>query len=174
EGTYEAKISSKDMKTYGKAIFRFFANNTDKEWDYNEFTNNKTGERTGNIITSLHEGSISNPDYYIKDVLDSDSNINWDYSEHNHPGTKTTSTFYPSGWDYNAKTGILQKTTKKSTGEPDGDRGFYNSFKLDSKYNKRMPAFHHIYSPHINQTIKSNNESFNYINYSFFYKLVFL
>ncbi len=163
EGTYEAKISSKMMKTYGKAILGFFARNTDKEWDYNEFTNSKTGEKFGNLVTSLNTSKVSGLGNYIKDILDSDQNITWDYSEHNHPGTRTTSTFYPSGWRYNAKSDDYSKITKRD-GSPNGDRGFYQSFKIDPKYNKRMPQYHHVSSPYLNKTIKYTNESFKRIN----------
>ncbi|WLD23935.1 hypothetical protein NU10_00665 [Flavobacterium dauae] len=53
--------------------------------------------------------------------IDSDSNINWDYT----PKGKFVKTHYEDG-------------------TPDGDRGFYHFFKSNPKYNKRMPAFHHI------------------------------
>jgi len=164
EGTYEAKISPKTMKTYGKALFNFFARNTNKEWDYNEFVNSKTGEIFGNIITSFQEKRVSGASYYIEDILDSNQDINWTYTVHNHPGKKSVKSFHPSGWRYNAKNSIYMKTYHESDGKPNGDRGFYQSFKLNSKYNKRMPAFHHVYSPDLNKTIKYNDESFNFIN----------
>src|SRR5690554_5924372 len=70
EGTYEAKISENTLKTYGKALFDFFSNNSDVEWKYNEFYNLKNKERFANILTSFKDGYIRNPNYYIEDILD--------------------------------------------------------------------------------------------------------
>ena len=159
EGSYEGKISSRMLKTYGKAIFRFFANNTDREWSYSEFTNENTGERFANIVTSYNKGTVQGISYYIKDILGGDSNINWDYNVHSHPNTASSKNFYPSGWTYN-KLGNLAKSIRKSDGKPNGDRGFYQSFKQDSKYNTRMPEYLEVYSPKLNKSILYNDETF--------------
>jgi len=41
--------------------------------------------------------------------------------------------------------------------------GFYDGFRSDSKYNRRMPRHHHVFSPYLNKTIRYDNESFNFI-----------
>src|SRR5690554_3655367 len=165
EGRFEGKISPSLLKTYGKSIFHFFADNTDVEWNYSEFSNSKTGEKFGHIVTSFHKSTVLGAAYYTEDILDSSPDINWDYNIHNHPSTyNNVKDFRPSGWNFNEKEGAYVKTIDESTGKPNGDRGFYQSFKLNPNYNKRMPNYFDVYSPKLNKTIKYNNESLYPIN----------
>ena len=162
EGTYEAKISEKTLKTYGKSLFDFFSNNSDVEWKYSEFYNSKSDERFANILTSFKEGYIRNPNYYIEDILDSDINNIWTFTIHNHPGEMTTELFYPSGWKYNSKNNLIPY--QNTDGSIGGDRGGYNYFKNNSNYSNRMPKYFHIKSPYLNKILKHDEKSIIRIN----------
>jgi len=145
----------------GREIFKFFARNTTKEWDYNEFSDGKTSSKFGYLSTSHESNIVNGSNALVKSVLDRSSDITWLYSEHSHPNARTIRDFLPSGWIYSGE-GVI-KTRNMSTKEPIGDRGFYDGFRSEPKYNARMPRYHHVFSPYLNKTIRYDNESFNFI-----------
>lgn len=148
-------IYNEDVKN-GKNIFNFFAKNTRVEYDYNEFSNSKTGTKFATIHTSHISDELNGGYELIKSILDRDKNIKWNYSEHVHPNVREIERFYPSGWTYDGKGGF-----RRTNG---GDRKFYERFSSDPNYNKRIPKWHHVKSIYLNKTIKYNDKVFEFIN----------
>src|SRR5690606_12262779 len=104
-------MSSDDVKYgSGKSIFKFFADNTHKEYGYSEFKNNKTGNKFGFLITSGLDTRIYNVGKTIGDYLSVDQNVFLTYNTHNHP-TKYDPEWYHSG---TTPSGFI-KTSKLNT-----------------------------------------------------------
>lgn len=157
-------VSNAEVKSgKGKNIFNFFARNTRVEYDYNEFSNTKTGGRFGTLQTTHKSGKVEGVQELVSSILDISSDIRWDYSVHNHPDADTIKSFYPSGWEHNGLGGY-RLTRDYITKEPFGDRGVFDAFKSNPKYNNRMPKYHHVISPFLNKTIKYDNKNFYRIN----------
>lgn len=150
-------ISHAEVKSgKGKSIFNFFARNSRVEFDYNEFTNTKTGGRFGTLFTKHISDELPGADKLVRSILDISDDIRWDYSVHNHPNVTELKRFRPSGWTYDGKGGFkIEKT---------GDRQVFENLKNNPRYNTRMPKWHHVTSPYLNKTIRYNDKSFNFIN----------
>ncbi len=154
-------ISNEDVNN-GKNIFNFFAKNTRVEYDYNEFSNSKNGTKFATLYTAHMSGDLPGGTELIKSILDSSEQINWEYSDHSHPSARTTKEFLPTGWAYRSD-GSLTVTNDPRTKKPYGDRGVFDSFKSNPKYNNRMPNYHHVTSPYLNKQIKYNDKIFNFV-----------
>ena len=106
-------ISDAEVKSgKGKSIFNFFARNTGVEFDYNEFTDTKTGDRFGTLDTTHQSGKVGNVFTTVKSILDSSNDIRWDYSEHNHLDAQALKEFLPTGWERDGNGGFILTRNK--------------------------------------------------------------
>jgi hypothetical protein len=125
-------IVGRNLKDIEKA-YKFFADNSDVEWQYNIYENKS---KVGTLATSHTEGSIENYAELSYLILNKYSDIKLLYSSHSHPGTydsKTGWPAYPSGYTYELKPDLANL----------GDRDNYKYYK--DSYAGRIPSMFNIY-----------------------------
>nr|WP_233173298.1 JAB-like toxin 1 domain-containing protein [Flavobacterium sp. ASV13] len=113
-------------------IYKFFAKNTNVEWQYNVFQ----GKNTVATLATSHTGkSIENYADLPSRVMEN-SDIKWIYNSHSHPGKFDPDTnwpAYPSGY-----------TNDLKYSPEEGDRDYYFLYKKD-KYQGRVPSMFNIF-----------------------------
>ncbi|WP_449401395.1 RHS repeat-associated core domain-containing protein [Chryseobacterium wanjuense] len=154
KGFFDKKFSSSsntilinnNTKDLSKA-YKFFAKNSNVEWQYNVFKDQKT---VGTLATSHSEGTVENRAALGYRVLNADPKIKLIYSSHSHPGKFDSSTgwpAYPSGFDYNL-----------NPSNESGDRQNYGFYK--DNYPGRVPSTFNVFVPdNPDASVNYNNSS---------------
>lgn len=139
-------LVNNNTKDLSKA-YKFFAKNSDVEWQYNVFKGDKT---VGTLATSHTDGSVEDRAALGYRVLNADPKIKLIYSSHSHPGKFDSSTgwpAYPSGFDYNL-----------NPSNESGDRQNYGFYK--DNYPGRVPSTFNVFVPdNPDATVNYNNSS---------------
>ncbi|WP_164463862.1 DUF6443 domain-containing protein [Chryseobacterium sp. G0186] len=139
-------LVNNNTKDLSKA-YKFFAQNSGVEWQYNTFKGDKT---VGTLSTSHTPGRVQNQANMRAHVLAADPNIKLTYSSHSHPGKYDSSTgwpAYPSGFDQN-----LNPTNES------GDREGYGYYK--NNFPGRIPSTFNVFVPdNPDAVVNYNNNS---------------
>ncbi|WP_412851058.1 JAB-like toxin 1 domain-containing protein [Chryseobacterium sp. PMSZPI] len=126
--------------------YKFFAKNSNVEWQYNVFKGDKT---VGTLATSHTDGSIEDRAALGYRVLNTDSKIKLIYSSHSHPGKFDSGTgwpAYPSGFDSNL-----------NPSNESGDRQNYGFYK--NNYPGRIPSTFNVFVPDNPDAVINYNNS---------------
>jgi RHS repeat-associated protein len=138
-------LVSRNTKDLSRA-YKFFAKNTDVEWQFNIFKGDGT---VGTLATSHTAGSVENRAATGFRVLNSDPKISLIYSSHSHPGKYDPSTgwpAYPSGFDHHLK-----------PSNESGDRDNYDFYKQN--YPGRVPSTFNVFVPDNPDAVVNYNSS---------------
>jgi len=127
-------LVNKNTKDLNRA-YKFFAKNTNVEWQYNVFKGKNT---VGTLATTHKEGTINDWGEMAYRVLSKDSSIKLIYSSHSHPGEYNSETKWPA-----YPSGFYQNLTPRD--DEEGDRQNYEYYKRN--YNGRIPSTFNIYVP---------------------------
>jgi hypothetical protein len=125
-------IVGRNLKDMERA-YKFFADNSGVEWEYNIYENKS---KVGTLATSHTEGSIESHADLTYRILNKSSDRKLIYSSHSHPGTYDSETgwpAYPSGYTYQLKPDLANP----------GDRDSYKYYK--DNYAGRIPSMFNIY-----------------------------
>ena len=125
-------IVGRNLKDMEKA-YKFFADNSNVEWQYNIYENKS---KVGSLASSHTDGGIENYAELAFRVIGKNANIKLLYSSHSHPGTydsKTGWPAYPSGYTYQLKPDLANP----------GDRDNYQYYK--DNFKDRIPSMFNIY-----------------------------
>ncbi len=126
--------------------YKFFAKNSNVEWQYNVFKGDKT---VGTLATSHTDGSVEDRASLGYRVLNADPKIKLIYSSHSHPGKFDSSTgwpAYPSGFDSNL-----------NPSNESGDRQNYEFYK--NNYPGRVPSTFNVFVPDNPEAVINYNSS---------------
>ena len=164
EATTVFTMTNTDVKSgNGQKIFQFFADNSDVEFGYSEFKNQKTNTKFGLLMTSNKFKKIHNVVEEVSSVLDHHKDVNMVYNSHSHPQSYDPEWYHsgttPSGFIQSSELNTsLRPGVNKNTGKPIGDRAVYKTLK--EKYGNRIPAFFDLYTPNAkNINIKYNDRT---------------
>jgi JAB-like toxin 1 len=127
-------VVGKNIKDLKKA-YKFFAGNTEVEWELNIFENKS---KAGALATSHTKGSVESYAAVAWRALDKNIDLKLIYNSHSHPGEYIPESgwpAYPSGFHPSFK--INRKES--------GDRAYFSSYK--DIYGKRVPSMFNIYIP---------------------------
>ncbi len=129
ENTIIVGRNLKDMEN----AYKFFADNSDVEWQYNIYENKG---KLGSLASSHTDGLIENQAELSYRLLGKNADAKLLYSSHSHPGTydsKTGWPAYPSGFTYQLKPDLANP----------GDRDNYKYYK--DNFAGRIPSMFNIY-----------------------------
>lgn len=117
--------------------YKFFAINSDVEWEYNVFTNYVTGKSVSTLTTTHDEEQIHRFGDIIYQALKMEPNFILEHSSHSHPGHYRRNGWpaFPSGFTIN-----LEIDAKNP-----GDRDAYIWHK--KKFGDRIPNIYNIFIP---------------------------
>ncbi|MBB6329594.1 RHS repeat-associated protein [Chryseobacterium sediminis] len=136
QSTILVNNNTKDLKR----AYKFFAKNSNVEWQYNVFK----GDRTVGTLASTHtKGSVENWGSLAYRVLGADSKIKLIYSSHSHPGKYDSNTgwpAYPSGFDYSL-----------NPSNESGDRQNFDFYK--NNFPGRTPSTFNVFVPDNPETL---------------------
>ena len=153
-GSFEERIRGKEDSNYlygsdykkGMSIFKFFADNSDVEFSYKEFSSNN-GE-FGVLTTTHEERTISSDLALISSILNNDSSAKLKSHTHDHP-QKADVLNYPA-WPSGFSGTSLEAVNNSANHKAFGDRGFYQALK--SEYgSSRIPENFNLYVPELPQ-----------------------